>query len=209
MEEQKHHQSFDVPVSDDTQSEVVPSPKEEANAAIPVTPDQTIVKGDNAIEKPRGRPFRPGESGNPAGRPRGARNWTTLAAEQLLDGEAEVLVQKVIDLAKGNNFSALKLCMQRILPVRRDRLLLVDMPDLKSVDDAPQAIAAITASVTAGELGIADGVELVKMVESYVRTKQGTIRHNESAARFLDAEKRRDEDRELEEMLAGRRSMKE
>jgi hypothetical protein len=33
--------------------------------------------------------FQPGQSGNPKGRPRGARHKATLAAEALLDGEAE------------------------------------------------------------------------------------------------------------------------
>lgn len=32
--------------------------------------------------------FKPGKSGNPDGRPRGARNRATLVAEALLDGEA-------------------------------------------------------------------------------------------------------------------------
>src|SRR3954467_2997309 len=54
---------------------------------------------DPSAEKTRGRPFAPGQSGNGAGRPRGSRNRTTLAAEQLLDGEAEALTRKVIELA--------------------------------------------------------------------------------------------------------------
>jgi Family of unknown function (DUF5681) len=38
--------------------------------------------------------FKPGESGNPAGKPKGARNKVTLAIEALLDGEAEALTRK-------------------------------------------------------------------------------------------------------------------
>jgi hypothetical protein len=37
-------------------------------------------------QKPRGRPFPKGVSGNPAGRPRFCRDKTTRAAEMLLDG---------------------------------------------------------------------------------------------------------------------------
>jgi len=32
-------------------------------------------------------PFQPGQSGNPAGKPKGSRNKTTLAMEALLDGD--------------------------------------------------------------------------------------------------------------------------
>jgi hypothetical protein len=44
--------------------------------------------------------FRPGESGNPAGRPRGSRNKKTIALEALVDGESEAVMQKMITLAK-------------------------------------------------------------------------------------------------------------
>lgn len=44
--------------------------------------------------------FQPGQSGNPAGKPKGSRNKATLAAETLLDGEAETITRKVIELAK-------------------------------------------------------------------------------------------------------------
>jgi hypothetical protein len=40
------------------------------------------------------KPFKPGQSGNPNGRPKGSRNAATLALESLLDGLAEALTQK-------------------------------------------------------------------------------------------------------------------
>jgi uncharacterized protein DUF5681 len=52
-----------------------------------------------AAAKQRGRPFKPGQSGNPKDRPKGARNRATIAAESLLDGEAEALTRKAIELA--------------------------------------------------------------------------------------------------------------
>jgi Family of unknown function (DUF5681) len=47
----------------------------------------------------RGRAFVRGQSGNPGGRPAGARNRRTLAAAVLLDGEAEALTRKAVELA--------------------------------------------------------------------------------------------------------------
>ena len=58
--------------------------------------------------------FEPGQSGNPSGRPRGSRNATTLALEALLDGQAEALTQKAIDLALTGDMAALRLCLDRI-----------------------------------------------------------------------------------------------
>jgi Family of unknown function (DUF5681) len=53
-------------------------------------------------------PFEPGQSGNPAGNPKGTRNKTTLAVEALLDGEAETLTRKAIELAKAGDLAALR-----------------------------------------------------------------------------------------------------
>ncbi len=66
------------------------------------------------------RGFKPGQGGNPAGRPKGARNKTTLALEALLDGQAEALTQKAIERALEGDTVALRLCLERIIPARRE-----------------------------------------------------------------------------------------
>ena len=61
--------------------------------------------------------FKPG---NP-GRPKGARHRTTVAIEVLLDGEAEALTRKAVEMALGGDTTAMRLCLERLAPPRRDR----------------------------------------------------------------------------------------
>jgi hypothetical protein len=59
--------------------------------------------GDKTRAKtPRNAPWKPGQSGNPKGCPKGSRHKTTLAVEALLDGQAERLTQKAVEMAKRN-----------------------------------------------------------------------------------------------------------
>src|SRR6266478_4161588 len=95
--------------------------------------------------------FRKGVSGNPAGRPHGARNRATALAEQLLEGEAERLVREAIDRAMDGDVLAMRLCLERILPVLRGRRIQLDLP---SEDVAPEEAArgiagAVSATVKA------------------------------------------------------------
>jgi hypothetical protein len=119
-------------------------------------------------QKQAGR-FRPGQSGNPTGRPRGARHRATLAAEALLDGEAEALTRKAIEKAKEGDSVALRLCLDRILPPRKDRPLRITLPALASASDATNALAAITAAVAAGEITPGEGADLNTIVAGFVK----------------------------------------
>ena len=84
-------------------------------------------------------PFNPGQSGNPQGRPKGARNKTTVATEQLLDGEAEAITKKAIELAKSGDLAAIRICMDRIVPPRKDRPVPFLIPKLEKATDAVMA----------------------------------------------------------------------
>lgn len=66
--------------------------------------------------EPNSGQFVPGQSANPTGRPRGARNTATLAAEALLDGEAESSTRKCVDLALAGDTMALRFCLEWIMP---------------------------------------------------------------------------------------------
>jgi Family of unknown function (DUF5681) len=61
---------------------------------------------EKAARKQRGKPFKPGQSGNPAGKPKGARNAATVAMEALLDNESDALTRKAIELATRTTLPA-------------------------------------------------------------------------------------------------------
>ena len=124
---------------------------------------------DNTNEKQRGKPFKKGTSGNPNGRPRGSRNATTLALEALLDGQANALTQKAIDLALGGDMAALRLCLDRILPPRKDRPVSFTLPTINSAQDAAAVVSSVLAAVAAGELTPVDAAEVGKLIDSYVK----------------------------------------
>jgi hypothetical protein len=113
--------------------------------------------------------FKPGQSGNPDGRPKGARNRATVAAERLLDGEADKLTRKAIELAKEGDTTALRLCIERILPARKDRPVSFDMPRIETVADSVKAAAAIASAVADGELTPMEAAELSRVVDGYTR----------------------------------------
>lgn len=125
-------------------------------------PENTGTKQD--------RRFRKGKSGNPAGRPSGSRNKITVAVDALLDGEAETLTRKAIDKAKEGDMTALRLCMDRIAPVRRDRPVTFALPKINSAADAAKASGALLRAAAAGEITPSEAVELGRLLESYVKT---------------------------------------
>ena len=134
----------------------------------------TAMTAEKTASKQRGRPFPKGRSGNPAGRPPGARNAATVIAEQLLDGEAEEIIRRVIKKAKQGDMVALRICLDRILPPRRDRPVHFTFPELNSATDASKAMAAIASAVASGELTPTEAAELSSVVEAYVKAVETT-----------------------------------
>ena len=120
------------------------------------------------------KPFRPGQSGNPNGRPKGSRNATTLAVESLLDGQAKALTQKAIDLALSGDLVALRICLDRILPPRKNRPIEFVMPPIETIADAPRAIGAITSAVARGEITATEAADVSRLVEIYVRAVEAS-----------------------------------
>src|SRR5215831_3932195 len=116
---------------------------------------ETSKSVENTAPKQRGRPFEPGKSGNPNGRPKGARNHATIIAEALLDGEADAITRKLIEKALGGDGGALRLCLDRLLPPRRERTVTFQLPvKVETVADATSASSSVLAAVSAGHLSL-------------------------------------------------------
>lgn len=124
------------------------------------------MSAENATRKQRGKPFRKGESGNPAGKAPGTRNKATRAVQALLDGEAEALTRKCVAMALDGDSVALRLCLDRLCPPARERAIDADveLPEL-SADNLPRAVATIVEAVAAGRLLPGEGQALIGMLE--------------------------------------------
>jgi hypothetical protein len=89
--------------------------------------------------------------------------------EALLDGEAEKLTRKAIEMALAGDMAALRLCMDRLAPVRRDCHVPFDLPTIGTPADTVGASTAIVAAVSAGELTPSEAADLGKLLEAHVR----------------------------------------
>lgn len=115
------------------------------------------------VPAPRGRPF---ANGNPGRKP-GSKNRTTLVAAALLEGEAEELVRKAVELAKAGDVAMLKFLLDRILP--RERLIKLDLPRMEFADDAVKAIGAIVRDVSKGKMTPSECAAVATLINSYTR----------------------------------------
>jgi len=111
--------------------------------------------------------FQPGQSGNPAGRPRGARNKRTIAAECMFDREATDIIDRLIRLAKGGDIAAIRMCLDRICPRQRERPLSLELPPMTAPADAVAAMGAIVQAIGDGDLGATEAAGLARVVAGF------------------------------------------
>ncbi len=114
--------------------------------------------------------FKPGQSGNPRGRPQGSRNRASLAVEGLIEGKAKALTEKLVALAEAGDVAALRMCMDRLCPPRKDRHVTFALPRLETAADAVAAMAAIVEAVAAGDLTPSEANDMARLVETYRAT---------------------------------------
>ena len=86
-------------------------------------------------------------SGN-SGRPKGAKNKKTLAIESLLEGQGEALTQTAISKALEGDGLALRLCMERIAPAPKDKVVSFPIPEVEDAMDASQAASSVLTAVS-------------------------------------------------------------
>lgn len=141
---------------------------------------------ENTVEK-QNKPhlFQPGESGNPLGRPKGARNKATVLAETLIDGQAEKIVQKIVELALAGDGPALKLCLERILPPMKSRPVNIKLSETKTAEGVAEAQSTVVLAVAEGTLTPDEGTTLSGILEA----RRKAIETQDHESRIAELEK--------------------
>jgi Family of unknown function (DUF5681) len=119
-------------------------------------------------------PFQKGQSGNPAGRPPGSKNRSTMFAEALLDGEAEMIHRNLIRAAVDGEPWAVRLCIDRMSPRLRTRAspIAFELPQIRTAADIPPAIAKISSALAEGELTIDEAERYTRVLKEWMEMLQ-------------------------------------
>jgi hypothetical protein len=145
---------------------------------------KTLAENSATIQ--RGRPFPKGTSGNPAGKPKGARHRATIAAEALMSGEADAIVRAVIEKAKTGDMTAAKIILDRVAPIRKGAPLEVDLPAVATTEGITAALAALVAEMSAGTVT----PEEAQTVASVIEAQRKAIETSELELRLRAIEER-------------------
>jgi uncharacterized protein DUF5681 len=109
--------------------------------------------------------FQPGQSGNPAGRPKGALNEATRLVQALMAGDAEAVFSTVIDKAKAGDMVAARLVVERLAPIIRTGSIKIELQRITSLEDIPLALRTVIEAVAAGALSLDDGERLAALID--------------------------------------------
>src|SRR5690242_3624380 len=119
--------------------------------------------------RPRGKPWPKGQSGNPAGRRKGSRNWATRIAALYLDSEAQGLVRKAVERAYAGDTRALRLCLERTIAPRRDRPEPFALPRVTSAADLAPAMAAVMRAAARGVITTGQAADMAAVIATRLR----------------------------------------
>jgi len=117
------------------------------------------------MNKPRGKPFQPGNTFG-RGRPKGSKNKATQEMQQLLAEYGPLLIRKCIQLALQGNMNAMRLCLERGLAPLRDANVTFPLPPIKTIADLEAAHQSTLQSVVDGDLPPAQGEVVTRMLKS-------------------------------------------
>src|SRR5579864_475682 len=139
--------------------EVPAAPPQNAEQQVSATPLDAPAEVE--AQRPRGRPWVKGQSGNPHGRPSRAYQ-AAYVAESLIGRKTVPLTNKLIELALRGDRVALRLCLDRIAPPRREPPIDLDLPTIKSRADLLVALTAIAEAAGTGALTASQSATLTR-----------------------------------------------
>ena len=114
--------------------------------------------------------WKKGQSGNAAGKPKGATNHATRLVMGLMESGAAEVTKVIIEAAKGGDLAAAKMVLERLAPTMRERPISIDLPATENVQGCADAADAVLQAVSSGDLLPGEGVALAGIVENRRRS---------------------------------------
>ena len=148
----------------------------------PATPAATVFSRATTGQ------FLPGRSGNPAGRPRGARNKVSRLVELLNDGEEKAIARAVVDRALAGDQVALRACFTRLVPPAKSAPVEIDLPATATRADVAAASSALIAAMAAGEITPLEAEQAMKLLVTHSRLLDVRDRSASAAQGAADAD---------------------
>lgn len=126
--------------------------------------DQADIKPSNNGKTTADTRFQKGSKFG-KGRPTGSRNQATEALQALLDGEGEEITRKAVEMALDGDTTALRLCLERLMPPVRERRVSLNVPKLESAGDIAKALGILLEAVATGEITPSEGQTISTLLE--------------------------------------------
>ena len=143
---------------------------------------------DNAGKKQRGKPFQPGQSGNPRGMPAGSRHKATKLLDAIGEAGAKDVLDATLQAARGGDMTAAKIILDRAWPARKSRTVALDLPAVTTAEGVTAAMAAVVQAMAAGEIAPDEAAAVASVIEGQRRAIETTDLAERIAA--LEAERR-------------------
>src|ERR1700730_15975347 len=118
--------------------------------------------------------FQKGQSGNPAGYYKGSRHKATLLAEKMLADDQDEILRAVIEAAKTGDPTAMKLCIDRLVPLRKGRPIAFNLPPVENAADVAVAIGEVSRAMADGELTGGEASAAASVIELHRRAIEMT-----------------------------------
>lgn len=122
-----------------------------------------------ATRKAPSNVWKPGQSGNPAGRPAGAGKVAKL--REAIAADVPAILQAVIEQAKGGDMQAARILIERVIPAMKPQELAAPL-SLPVDGTLTEQGKAVLGAVAAGELAPGQASQLLGAVATLARVTE-------------------------------------
>lgn len=113
--------------------------------------------------------WKEGESGNPAGRPKGSINASTKLRRMI---DAKGIIKRLQTAALAGDVQAARTLLERALPVHRATAAPVEVPGMADAPDLTSKALAVLAAVADGSIPPDMGAQLVTAIGTVARVAE-------------------------------------